>query len=204
MAELKTKDDLLNKLRAYANTSDDYVSWFKAKIKDKLLTCPELLYSLNVKQLESELFDNKGSIIDDGEWDSYFGYYIRPYIPYISEVQDSTDNFLCYEVSFNELARYNKIECYMQIQFVALCSTASKQIIDDLTGLPRHDLIGSIIRENFNWSNIFGTQCRMISNQARITDSSYTTRTITFECTLPNSITNTPYKGQTHIANRMR
>lgn len=201
MEQLKTKEDLLGKLRAYADTPDDYVSRFKTKIKEKLITCPELLYALNYKEYESELFDKNGNINVDGEWDMYFGYSIRPYIPFIQEVQHNTDNFLCYEVSLNEPVRYNKTECYMNIQFIALCSTASKQIIDELTGLPRHDLIGSIIREKFNWSNIFGAQCHMVSNQARVTDSNFLTRTIVFECTLPNSITNTPYNGKTATTN---
>ncbi len=204
MEQLKTKEDLLGKLRAYADTPDDYVSRFKTKIKEKLLTCPELLYALNNKEYKSELFDENGNINTDGEWDMYFGYSIRPYIPYIQEVQHNTDNFLCYEVSFNEIPKYNTIECYMDVTFVALCSTEPQQAIDSLTGLPRHDLIGSIIREKFNWSNIFGTQCHMVSNQARVTDSKFLTRTIIFQCTLPNSIIKTPYKDQTCISNKMR
>lgn len=201
MEELKTKDDLLKKLRSYAETPDDYVSRFKTKIKEKLLLCPELLYALNYKDYETELFDEKGNINVNGEWDIYFGTCIRPYIPFIEEVQDSANNFLCYEVSFNEGPRYNKTECYMNITFVALCSTQQKQITDDLTGLSRHDLIASIIREQFNWSNIFGTQCHMVANQSRITDSKFLTRTIIFECTLLNSIVNTQYGDKPRIVN---
>ena len=47
MAELITKDDLLNKLRAYCETPDDETIRYKNKIKNALLYCPELLYAMD-------------------------------------------------------------------------------------------------------------------------------------------------------------
>ena len=108
MEKLLTKDELLQKLRAYTYTPDDDVIRYKQKIKEKLLKCPELLYALNNKTLESELFnpdgtinaeyDEAGEITPLGEWDRYFPYNIRPYI-YIPETQAFTDNFLFYVVA---------------------------------------------------------------------------------------------------------
>ena len=80
MEKLLTKNDLLQKLRSYAYTPDDDVIRFKEKVKEKLLKCPELLYALNNKELENELFcddgtlnaeydENTGEIIPLGEWD---------------------------------------------------------------------------------------------------------------------------------------
>ena len=67
MAEkLVTKNDLLNKLRAYKTTPDDDVILYKQKIKNALLSNPCLLYALNDKKLESELFDKNGNI--NWEW----------------------------------------------------------------------------------------------------------------------------------------
>lgn len=45
--------------------------------------------------------------------------------------------------------------------------------MDKLTGIPRHDLIASIIRERFNWSNIFGMQTHLISSRESTTDNNY-------------------------------
>lgn len=54
MAEkLVTKNDLLNKLRAYKTTPDDDVILYKQKIKNALLSNPCLLYALDDKTLES-------------------------------------------------------------------------------------------------------------------------------------------------------
>ena len=94
MAEkLVTKNDLLNKLRAYRTTPDDDVILYKQKIKNALLSHPCLLYALNDKKLESELFDKNGNINWEwnedakqyeplGEWDRYFGSnsLIRPFL----------------------------------------------------------------------------------------------------------------------------
>lgn len=210
MEKLLTKNDLLQKLRSYSYTPDDDVIRFKQKIKETLLKCPELLYALNNDELESELFnkdgtinaeyDDEGNIIPLGEWDRYFPYNIRPYI-FVPESQAYTDNFLCYTVGFREIPKYNEIECYIQVIFTILCSSASDQGIDGLTGQSRADLIGAILREKFNWTNIFGLQCKIVSNQEDIKDTHYISRTIVLESTKPNSITRTSLKGNTAIIN---
>lgn len=208
--EILTKNDLVNKLRQYADTPDDDVIRCKERIKTALLQCPELLYALNNKELESELFnedgnlnasyDVDGNIVPEGEWDRYFGYNIRPYT-FVEQVQESADNFLCYTVSFSETPKYNNSEYYLQIIFTVYCSTVDEQSVDVETGMARHDLIASILRERFAWSNIFGTRCKMVSNQEKITDSTFLTRQLVFELTLPNTQVTTPYNGKTEMIN---
>ena len=210
MEKLLTKNDLLQKLRAYSYTPDDDVIRFKQKIKEKLLKCPELLYALNNTELESELFnpdgtinaeyDENGNIVPLGEWDRYFPYNIRPYI-FIPETQAFTDNFLCYTVGFREIPRYNDVEYYIQVIFTILCSSAPEQAVDSLTGQSRVDLIGAILREKFNWSNIFGLQCKLVSNQEDIKDTNYVSRTLILEIVKPNGITNTSLRGKPTIIN---
>ena len=63
--------------------------------------------------------------------------------------------------------------------------------MDKLTGIPRHDLLAAIIQEQINWTNIFGTQCMIISDQESTTDNNYLVRTFMFQATVPNSITET-------------
>ena len=211
MKEILSKDNLLEKMRSYGYTPDDDVIRFKEKIKSELLKCPELLFALNNKKLESELFNSDGTlnatydndtgeIIPLGEWDRYFPYNIRPFV-FIPETQTFTDNFLCYTVGFREIPRYNDIECYMQIIFTIICSSAPEQAIDSLTGFSRADLIGAILREKFNWSNIFGLQCKIVSNQEDIKDTNYISRTLILETTKPNGIVGTPFKGKSSIIN---
>ena len=45
-----------------------------------------------------------------------------------------------------------------------------------------------LIRDLFNWSDMLGTQMKLISNREGITDTNYYTRTLKFECMRPNSL----------------
>ena len=212
MAEkLVTKNDLLNKLRAYMDTPDDDVILYKQKIKNALLSNPCLLYALDDKTLESELFDKNGNINWEwnedtkqyeplGEWDRYFGSdsLIRPFL-FIPDTQTTVKCYICYQVEFNEMPRYNNIEKYTLIIFNIFVHGDDR--VDKLTGIPRHDLIASIIREKFNWSSIFGMQAKLISSKESTTDNNYICRTLTFQVLDLNGIVNTPYGQETQIRN---
>ena len=196
MAELKTKKDLLTKLRAYADNPDDDNIRYKEKIHDALLNNVELLYALNNKELESELFDGDKLNIDEetgellGEVDRYFGdnSNIRPYL-FIPDTQTEVKHYVCYQVMFDELPRYSNIQKYTEITFNIFVN--GKDRTDKLTGIPRHDLIASIIRERFNWSNIFGMQTHLISSKESVTDNNYLVRTLVFQIVDTNGIVTT-------------
>ena len=144
---LTTKEELLNKLRSYADTPDDDNSKYKDIIRKALLNCPELLYALNNKELESELFDEDGNLLIDkdtgellGEVDRYFGdnSSIRPSL-FIPDTQTTVNSYVCYQVMFDELPRYQNIYKYNEIIFNIFVN--GKDRTDKLTGIPRHDLI---------------------------------------------------------------
>ena len=203
---LTTKEELLNKLRAYADTPDDDNIRYKEKIHDALLNNAELLYALNNEELESELFDGDKLNIDKetgellGEVDRYFGdnSNIRPYL-FIPDTQTDVKHYVCYQVSFDELPRYSNIQKYTEITFNIFVN--GKDRTDKLTGIPRHDLIASIIREKFNWSSIFGMQTHLISSKESVTDNNYLVRTLIFQVLDLNGIVNTPYGDETYIRN---
>lgn len=212
MAEkLVTKNDLLNKLRAYRTTPDDENIQYKKKIEKALMLNPCLLYALNEKSLESELFDDDGNINWEwneeikeyeplGEWDRYFGgnSNIRPYL-FIPDTQTEVKHYICYQVSFDEMPRYQDTLKYTNVTFTIFVHGNDRN--DKLTGIPRHDLIASIIRERFNWSNIFGMQTHLISSKESTTDNNYLVRTLVFQVVDTNGIANTPYGGKTSFNN---
>lgn len=212
MAEkLVTKNDLLNKLRAYKESPDDDVILYKQKIKNALLSNPCLLYSLNDKKLESELFDKNGNINWEwnedtkqyeplGEWDRYFGSdsLIRPFL-FIPDTQTTVKCYLCYQVGFRDTARHNSGLKDTLIDFAIFVHGDDR--IDKLTGIPRHDLIGSIIRERFAWSNIFGMQAHLAQDYEQIVDNNYVARYLTFQLTDLNSKIQTPYGGKSQMMN---
>lgn len=199
MAEkLVTKNDLLNKLRTYKITPDDENIQYKKKIEKALMLNPCLLYALNEKSLESELFDDNGNINWEwnedtkeyeplGEWDRYFGgtSNIRPYL-FIPDTQTEVKHYICYQVSFDEMPRYQDTLKYTNVTFTIFVHGNDRN--DKLTGIPRHDLIASIIRERFNWSNIFGMQTHLISSKESTTDNNYIVRTLIFQVVDTNGI----------------
>ena len=205
MAEkLVTKNDLLNKLRAYKTTPDDENIQYKKKIEKALMLNPCLLYALNEKSLESELFDDDGNINWEwnedtkeyeplGEWDRYFGgtSNIRPYL-FIPETQTEVKHYICYQVSFDEMPRYQDTLKYTNVTFTIFVHGNDRN--DKLTGIPRHDLIASIIRERFNWSNIFGMQTHLVSSKESTTDNNYLVRTLVFQVVDTNGIHKTTDK----------
>ena len=205
---LTTKKELLSKLRNYANTPDDDNIKYKNIIKHALLNCPELLYSLHDEELESELFDNENLYMDEetgellGDVDRYFGdnSYIRPSL-FIPDTQTTVNSYVCYQVMFYELPRYQNIQKYTEITFNIFVN--GKDRTDKLTGIPRHDLIASIIREKFNWSNIFGMQTHLISSKESVTDNNYLVRTLIFQITDVNSITYTPLGEKPSYINKL-
>ena len=202
MAEkLVTKNDLLNKLRAYKTTPDDENIQYKKKIEKALMLNPCLLYALNEKSLESELFDDDGNINWEwnedtkeyeplGEWDRYFGgtSNIRPYL-FIPDTQTEVKHYICYQLSFDEMPRYQDTLKYTNVTFTIFVHGNDRN--DKLTGIPRHDLIASIIRERFNWSNIFGMQTHLVSSKESTTDNNYIVRTLVFQVVDTNGIVKT-------------
>lgn len=208
--KLVTKNDLLNKLRAYKTTPDDENIQYKKKIEKALMLNPCLLYALNEKSLESELFDEDGNINWEwnedtkkyeplGEWDRYFGSNsnIRPFL-FIPDTQTEVKHYICYQVSFDETPRYQDTLKYTTITFTIFVHGNDR--MDKLTRIPRHDLIASIIREQFNWSNIFGMQTHLISSKESTTDNNYLVRTLVFQVIDTNGIVNTT-NGKTSLSN---
>ena len=197
---LTTKEELLDKLRAYADTPDDDNIRIKEQIKDTFLNCPELLYAIHNEELESELFDEDDNLnIDEdgnltGEVDRYFGENsnIRPFL-FIPETQDEVKNYVCYQTSYSDLVRYNDKEKNMIVTFTIFVN--GKDSMDKLTGIPRHDLIASIIREKFAWIGLEISTTTPFGDRESTTDNDYLVRTLQYEVTLPNSICKTEGKN---------
>ena len=173
---LTTKEDLLDKLRAYANNPDDDNIKYKNIIRNALLNCPELLYALNNNELESELFDEDGNLLIDkdtgellGEVDRYFGdnSNIRPSL-FIPDTQTTVNSYVCYQVAFDELPRYQNVQKYTEITF-----------------------------------NIFGMQTHLIASKESTTDNNYLVRTLIFQITDVNSITYTQLAEKASYINKI-
>ena len=186
---MELTNEQIAELRSYKKIMDDDNIRFKEIIKKNLISDPLIIYLLNNKELE------------DAEADSsdYLGINILPMF-LIHPTQHNVQNFICYEVQFKEVPRYNDTLMYVDVIFYILCE--EKNNIEKLSGIARHDLIAARIKHIFNWTNIFGTQCHIISDVPSVTDADYATRTITFELTMPKDIVKTK-DGSSRVINRL-
>lgn len=151
---------------------------YKEIIKKALIDNDLIIYLLNNKELEDSEADPS----------DYLGVNILPYF-LIHPTQHNVQNFICYEIGFRELERYNSKMKQLQITFYILCE--EKNNIEKRTGIARHDLIGALILDIFNWSNLFGGQIHCVSDMPSVTDNDYATRTIIFEQLTDNNLAKT-------------
>ena len=151
--------------------NDDIIS-IKRLIKQKLIADTDILEALNNKDID---LDSPDEFLDT----NIFGF-IR-----IPQTQDTVRNFICFTVDDIEEDRYNEVIKVQYIQFNCICH------LDDIKtdyGIDRHDLLGALVRQNFNWTNMFGLQFKLIYNKESTVDSDYYCRTLNFMAQKPNSL----------------
>ena len=165
-------------IRDIQRVNDDIVE-MKRRIKQILIEDEDVQEALNVQNLDSpdELLDQ-----------NIYGF-IR-----IPKTQDKVRNFICFTVDDIEENRFNEIMKTQYIQFNCICH------LDEMKtkyGIDRHDLLGYIVRDLFNFTNVFGLQFKLIYNKESTIDSDYYCRMLKFEATKPNSLnkarTDNPY-----------
>lgn len=171
----------LSELRDLKKVPDSDDIRCKQIIKEKLLNNEKLIYAIN--NLELQKLNSPA--------DEYYGINIFPYY-IINPTQTNSQNFVCYEVSFNEVLKGNSVIKIMQIIFYILCE--QKNVIDTKTAIARHDLIAAILLDEFNWTNYFGSQIHCISNKPSVVDTNYACRTLIFEAETPVNIVQTKDK----------
>lgn len=116
--------------------------------------------------------------------DEYFGNNIFSFVR-VPGTRDKVKNFICFSVSDLQDVKYNEVMKIQNVQFVVFCHA------DDIVteyGIDRHDLLGYLIRDLFNWSNLLGLQLKLVYNKESVTDTDFYVRTLKFEATKPNSL----------------
>lgn len=157
--------------RNMQDVQDDIIT-MKRLIKQKLISDPDILEALHNPDID---LDSPDEFLDN----NIFGF-IR-----IPQTQDTVRNFICFLVEDIEDNQYNTHMKVQYIQFNCICH------LDDIKteyGIDRHDLLGYIIRDTFNWTNMFGLQFKLIYNKESVVDSDYYCRTLKFEAVKPNSL----------------
>lgn len=151
--------------------NDDVIE-MKRLIKQKLIADPDILEALHNTDID---LDSPDEFLDSNIYS-----FLR-----IPQTQDTVRNFICFIVDDIEDHRFNSHMKVQQIQFSCICH------LDDMKteyGIDRHDLLGYLIRDNFNWTNDFGLQFKLVYNKESVIDSDYYCRTLKFERETMNSL----------------
>lgn len=133
--------------------------------------------------------------LNEDEPDSYFGTNILPFY-LIHPTQTEISNYVCFEATY-DYTTSSKDKKNAQIIFYVLCD--QKNIIDEETGIARHDLLAYLIQNEFNFSNCFGLRFALVSDEPSVVDSDYATRTLTFTSVLPNNILSSGHTINTRV-----
>lgn len=158
--------------RDIQNINDD-ISIMKRQIKQKLIDDPDILEALH-------------SEIDIDSPDEFLDTHIFGFLR-IPSTQDTVRNFICISVDDIEDHRFNEIIKIQSLQFTVISHLSD---IKTEYGIDRHDLLGYLIRDIFNWTNMFGLQFHLIYNKEGNLDGDYYCRTLKFEAEKLNSLNN--------------
>lgn len=165
---------MITKMGRDLQNIDDDVLYAKRVIKEKLCKDLDLIQYIHNEELERV----------NAEPEDYFGINIYPFIR-LPGTQDKVKNFVCFSVDDQEDHKYNEVMKIQYIQFVVFCHGDD---IDTGLGISRHDLLGYLIRDIFNWSNILGLQLKLVWNRESVLDNNYSCRTLKFEAVKPNML----------------
>ena len=160
-------------IRDIQNINDD-ISSMKRQIKQKLISDEDILETLHNPDID---IDSPDEFLDN----NIFGF-IR-----IPTTQDTVRNFICVTVDDIEDHRFNEVMKLQNLTFTVICHLSDMKTE---YGIDRHDLLSYLIRDTFNWTNMFGLQFHLIHNKESVLDGDYYCRTLKFEATKPNHLNN--------------
>lgn len=181
---MEDKKEIINTLLSFKEIVDSDDIKVKEKIKEILINNELIIFVLN----------NKDLIEQEAEPDEYLGENILPYY-LLEEVQTHVNNFICFEISYDMAQSYQYSKSHkslnstvktLSVVFHILCD--EKDIIEENTGIPRHDLLAALIIDQFNWSNEFGAKLMLVSDVPTTVDKHYACRTLVFQQTTDNNV----------------
>ena len=198
-----TPDDTRELLTLKENVDSDDIR-IKEKIKEVLLNNRYLLHVIDNKDLE-ELVDEDGTGADE-----YYGVNILPNF-IVNPTQHSANTFICYEVGYNNINRAlstrsssNRLPVEakeIRITFEILSNY--KVLINQDTGIAKHDLLAALIIDQFNMTNYFGKTLFLIADEPSVVDNDFACRTLTFGMITDNNLVKT-IDGVPRFANKIK
>ena len=191
-----TEKDTAELLTLKENVDCDDIR-IKEKIKEVLLNNRWIIRVLDNKALEE-------NVEDDGTGtDEYFGVNILPNF-IVNPTQHSANTFICYEIGYNNSTRYSRVsQTVKELRITFEILSNYKVLINQDTGIAKHDLLAALIIDQFNFSNYFGKSIYLISDEPSVVDKDFACRTLIFQQTVDNNLVKT-VNGAPQLANKIK
>lgn len=152
----------------------DDIELYKYKIMKMLTEDIDLISTLNNKELE----DHKG---DDYRFVNIFNFLKIP------DTQSTVKNFVCFEVNDVEQPRYTE---GLMKKYIVFRTVSHEDDVQTDYGIARQDLLALIIKNKFDWTQVFGMHIEKIHDYGKITENGYYYREFVYETTTTNNLVN--------------
>jgi hypothetical protein len=96
-------------------------------------------------------------------------------------------NYICFDYNSRTFAG-NKDLKQVTVNVIVICNPSDDNIITAWGN--RHDVLGGVIIDAFNWSNFLGFELELTSDNERIFEGNYHARELQFKNLTPNSLSN--------------
>ena len=156
-----------------SNEYDD-IELYKYKIMKMLTEDEDLISTLNNKELEG----HKG---DDYRFVNIFNFLKIP------DTQSTVKNFICFEVNDVEQPRYSE---GLMKKYIVFRTVSHEDEVKTDYGVARQDLLALIIKNKFDWSQVFGMHIEKIQDYGKISENGYYYREFVYETTTVNNLVN--------------
>ena len=164
-----TKDRLEQIFDNKASCYDD-ISYAKRLIRDRLINDKDVIEILNNPDLDV-------SVPEDYYNTNIFSYLIVP------DSEDRVKNYICFEV--DDIGEYGNSEIKTE-KIVTFLAVSHQEDINTKWGVNRHDLLGYLIKDLFNWSNLLGIHLVKFYDVAEVSEKDYNYRVLKFRTVTTN------------------
>lgn len=138
----------------------------KRRVKEVLVSDPDIKELLEVQS--------------DEELNAQILKYLR-----LSQAQTDTKNYIMIEVRD---VGYGADGYHLKEQYIDICIMVHESNIDTEYDVPRTDLLGFVVKDLLNWSNVLGQQLKCISDEPDIIEKKYFVRNLQFLVQVPNGV----------------
>lgn len=103
----------------------------------------------------------------------------------LNDIQTEVNNFIMFDIDDVGINDYNEV---IKTQYLIVMCLVNENAMETEYGIARTDLLGYIVKDIFDGSNVLGNQLIVVNDRPQIIDTNYYCRTIKFKADVPNNV----------------